>query len=408
MLKGILKDGMSLVMIQIAGYFLPLISLPYLTRVLGKEEFGRYSIIFACVTIIGVFSDFGYVTNGTKRVAIHINDKRYLSNLVKSATALRIVLCVFAFLLFLILSQRIIGNIDLTSWSAIILAILGNAIVTPWLFQGMNKISHYSIFVFLVRILSVLLVFVSVKSPDDLRWAIWLNFLPQIMSMIYLFWFLRQNDIEWGVSNNIQAIKFEFLDGLHYFAPNMYSILFTNLGIVALGVFQSSAIAGAYSANERLVKAVASLSGAINQAVYPMAAREMHRSKSEGIKFIRKISLYVIPIFAIFTLILILFGGNLIEIIFGEEYLETSSVMRYLPLYIVLACVNTFIGVIYMTTSGKHKEYGAAFFWGTLIAVLIYCLAPRYIGYHAPAVGLVVGELVILLVIMGFIWRRDV
>jgi len=121
----------------------------------------------------------------------------------------------------------------------------------------------------------------------------------------------------------------------------------------------------------------------------------MHESREDGEKLILRYAKISIPIFATMTLFLIFFGRSIVKLVFGEIYVSFSVVMLYLPLYILLSNLNTFIGLMYLTTTNRQKIYSNAFLSGLLFALFCYFFLVKFLSFNAIAIGLVGGEIVI-------------
>ncbi|CAM4085774.1 oligosaccharide flippase family protein [Deinococcus marmoris] len=405
----ILKNFLLLLGLQASGFILPLISFPYLARTLGIEVLGIFSLVQAISIIVTVIADYGYITTGTQRVSVHRDDYIYLGKLINASLSLRLLIaclasCIGIFYLIFALPS---GQVELLSLLSVLTMALLGSLNFPWFFQGIERMPQFTLILVASRVGSVILLFLLVSGPRSLSAALWINILPQLVGAIYCLYYFSKK-LMWRYEiPKFSIVKEEAQNGWHFFTPTFYSIFFTQMGLVALGLYQSQAVVGGYAVMDRLAKAVASINGAVNQAVYPQAALAMSRSHAEGVQVIKKYAAIFLPFFLLVCIALAIASPLIVKLLFGQVYVKFSDALSLLAIFIFASAINTFIGVIYMTTSGRQKEYSNAVLFGTCLAMLIYFLAPKLIGYYAPVLGLISGESAILIFIVYKLLKGD-
>lgn len=401
------KNIIALFLTKLAEFAIPIIIFPILARNLGVSHLGSYSIIQVIISFIFVFLDYGYSVNGVRLTAILKDNFVELGKFVQKALMLRGAIGLIAYALSLIVMYiffRTSFNLDVGIF--LFFAMLSMVINLGWLFQGLEIIKRYAFLLLIIRLISVIPVILLIKSPDDFILSLWLSNVANVSGGIYTLFVLKRQRVNILGSVRFAEVIEEFKSGWHFFVPSIYSIFLTGGGVLALGVYQPPATVGGYAAMERLVKAVLGVTGVINQVVYPRVASLAQTSHKTALGEIRRNFLFFMPIIFLITLSLIVFGPFISNVLYGEKYDKFTDVLRYLPFYILFASVNTFIGVIYMSIFNFQKIYSKIFMIGTIFAVLIYTSLPNVIGYHAPALGLVVSEAVITLLISLFIIKK--
>src|SRR5690606_28065130 len=98
--KRLISNTIMLYLLTFSSYFFGFISLPYQTRVLGPEYYGRVGFALAFMVFFKLFIDFGFLLSATEEVAKHHRDKQKLSEIV---TAVNILKCILSFISFIIL-----------------------------------------------------------------------------------------------------------------------------------------------------------------------------------------------------------------------------------------------------------------------------------------------------------------
>lgn len=398
-----LKNFIYLLGVKLADFLIPLLIFPWLAKILGPSQLGIYVVLQSIITIASVFGDYGYITFGTKKVATVFGDKNQLSNILSSIIAFRVTLSLFSGLISVIIINKIysIGSIDLNL--AVFLNILFNSLNLSFFFYGIDKVKNYSFVYTIGRFSMIPLIYLFVDRQEDLNTTLYINLLPLIIISIYsIFVIYGSFKIRFRPPRLSQLYK-EATDGWYYFLPNLYSIFFTTFGVIGLKVYLPNAEVGGYAAMERLVKAASGVCGVVNQVVYPRIAAEAGVSRESAVQQLKKYAKIFIPIIAFVSLSMMIFGREISSVLFGDQYDRFTMILKYMPIYILLAGINTFIGVIYMTIFGMQKEYSLSFLYGTIAAMFIYFVLPPYLEIHAPAFGLVLGELIIMISIALFI-----
>ncbi|GGM18540.1 teichoic acid transporter [Deinococcus aerophilus] len=402
------KNFLILSVLQISGFIFPLISLPYLAKTLGIQMLGVYSLFQSVTVITSVIADYGYITNGTQRISTIKGNSKKISIIINNALYLRLNIAIAASFcgaayLFSVIPK---GMQTLPNLLTVVVATVLSSLNLPWVFQGLEKMPQYSAILIAGRTFSLMLILALVSGPANLQTALWVSLLPQLIGAVFsIFYISKYLNWKFKVPRILDA-KLELIYGWNFFTPNFYSIFFTQVGLIALGMYQSQMVVGGYAVMDRIAKAVGSLNGAVNQAVYPQVAFAMSQSHSIGVAVLRKYALIFLPPALVLSLILAFYSPTIVSIFFGETYVPFSDALRYLSIFIFLSSVNTFIGVIYMNTSGRQREYSRATLVGTLVALVLYFSLPALIGYYAPVFGIILGESLIIVIILSSIFKK--
>ena len=158
----------SLVLLQGVNYLLPLISFPFLFRVLGVERWGLVTFGYSLMQYFVMFTDFGFNLSATKYISQHRSDPKAINDYLNSAMTGRFLLCLVSLLILLIL----IGGFDKFRTDALFYLlyfgiIIGNVMFPMWFFQGMENMKYITVFNIIAKSLSFIPFFIFIRKPED-------------------------------------------------------------------------------------------------------------------------------------------------------------------------------------------------------------------------------------------------
>ena len=166
----VFKNGIWLTILQIVNTIVPIITIPYITRMLGASEYGVFSIALNWILYFQVFVEFGFGLSGARKCALlNNNEQDGLNQLYNNILSSRMFLFVISFISLNIIAFT--SGFDLKIYiSMLILFIMiaGTTFQLTWLFQGKQDMKFITIVNVISRLISVILIFAFVKSENDL------------------------------------------------------------------------------------------------------------------------------------------------------------------------------------------------------------------------------------------------
>lgn len=396
----------SLALIQGANYLLPLLSIPYLLRMLGVEGFGVIAYATAIAQIFVVLVDFGFNLTATRSVSVSRNDPVRINQIISGVYCAKFgLLAVCAFVYGVILTLGDFQGPIAVYWACFLVPV-GNAIFPGWLFQGLEKMPLVSAASVTAKVTAVGAIFIFVHKPDDIVVAAVLQSAGGLFAGAIGLSMMRRAfpplSFRLPALREVTAL---ILDGRHVFASQLSAFLVNGSQMLILGAFHGSAAVGAYAVADKLVKAANSAQTPICGAIFPRASALFAESPQSGIRFVKRVGAVFAPMLACGCLVL-LFGAEwIIKLIVGHPVPEAALVLRIMAFIPLSVFLDNLIGTQILLNLGRSKEFMAAIVVSGVVGVGIALLFVPAYGAVASAVGYLIAQLTVLLM-MGYFFLR--
>ena len=260
----------ALAIVQAIGYFIPFITLPYLTRTLGPAEWGQVVWMQVILGYFSILTDWGFSWSGTRKVAAYKHDIDVLSEIFLASWIVQFVLSiisVFILILCVFLFSPFEQFKSYTLYGSII--IISSVLYPVWLLTGLELMREIALMQFVTKISAVPLIFMFVRKSGDGNLVIFIGALTGFFGGgLSLFWLWRRKLLRWKFPK-ISSVIEEFLDGGSIFISRIWIVLYTSLIPSILGVMVGVEAVGQFVLANRIRMAVQSLLSPVSQALFP-------------------------------------------------------------------------------------------------------------------------------------------
>lgn len=337
--------------LQIVKYLLPLITLPYLTRVLEPDGYAFYAYVVSFMTFAQVFIDFGFNLSGTKRIAkAHSVDEE--NQVVGAVTEARLVLCVLAgFAIMTIASFLPITKGNLHYVFLAFVAVCGKGLVPDFLFQGHEDMGPITTRLFVSKSMSTIFTFVFVHSMDDIMWIPVLDIVSNGVALACSFAAAKK---KFGTTIRLVSLHSALSElktsGLYCFS-NMAASVFTGFTTLLIGVVVTDTVQiGYWSLSMTAVTAVQALYSPIVNSLYP------HMVNTGDYRFVRNLSLLAVPVVLIGTVTFCCLSKLIMLLLGGESYLAGSWVLVWVSPLLFFSFFGMLFGWPVLGAVGKVAD----------------------------------------------------
>ena len=398
--KKISANFMYLSILQGMNLILPLITFPYLVRVLGIENFGLLMFAQAFIVYFTMIVDYGFNLSGIREVSSNRNNKSKLIKIFSSIMIARFILV----LLGLIFLTIIIFSFEKFSenWELYYLTfgiVIGTALFPTWFFQGMEKMKYITVLTVIAKLIFTLSIFLFVTTEKDFIYVPLINSLGFIfVGIISLFIIFKDFNIRIKFQK-WKRIKTQFIKGWHIFISKISINLYGATNTFILGIFTTDTIVGYYAIAEKVVRIITSLFAPFYQTIYPHVVNIIKKPKNEAAQFLKRVFKYSLGISTIVFLLSISLGEFSFLLVFGEEAKNSINIFYILsPLIIILPMAYLFFNVILLSFK-LDKYFSKLYIIGgitnlSMIFILFQFLEKKII---AVSLSLLITELLIML-----------
>lgn len=361
--KVLFKNFTSLSLLQISNYIFPLITLPYLVRVLGPEKYGLVNFVISFTSYWEILIGYGFNLSATKKASIFRGDHTMLSDLFSRVFFSRVFLFVFSILVFallIIFSPLFTENLELYLIS--MTGLIGTILFPSYLFQGIEKMHHILNINFITRSISVVAIFVFIKETSDFNILITIYSLTNILIGIIG---LRIAIVKYKVRlffPGIVSIVDLLAKSFNVFISSLTISTMNNSNAFILGLFAENKVVGYFAAADKIRLAFQS---ALLPFLTTMFARA-NKIANDSFKRFKQISakffLIIITVASLLTIILFTFSSSLVELLLGNSYTYSVTLLNLLSPLPLLFAVSNFIGVVILIPLGKEYDYSRIMF----------------------------------------------
>jgi PST family polysaccharide transporter len=285
----LVKNTAALLVVQMSTYAAPLLVLPYLSRVLTKEHFGLIAYATAFNWYFITLVEYGFNLTATRRVSIHCDNPKKLSQIFSSVMAAKALLTVLGFLIMLgvvLATPKLRPNLTLFCISY--LATLGDLLFPLWLFQGLQKMGNLLWRDLGSRSVALVMIFLFVRKDSDYMWAAGFQagstVLAGVVGLITVPFLTSARFVAPSISEVLLALR----EGWPVFLSMAAMTLSTSTNIIIVGLRSGPIGVAYYTAAFRLVIAARMLVAPVVTAIYPHMSHLAVNSREDTIRFLRK------------------------------------------------------------------------------------------------------------------------
>jgi polysaccharide transporter, PST family len=340
--RGLVQNVIALYGVQICTYALPLMTFPYLARVLGPSGWGSVVFAQAIGAVIAVFVEYGFDLSASRETSRHRNEPRLLSELISGVLGAKVLLaalCICGAVFSRRFTHHIAPSLALF-WSSTIWGVC-QGINMLWYFQGLERMRLASALEIGGKVVATLSIFVLVHNPAD-GWKVMAAqcvgcVVAHGVTVVLAY---REVGFVWPtLSSVLHALRL----GWSMFLFRAVQGLTGSLNGLVLGWVAPMAALGQYAGAERISRVFQQGLWPINQALYPNLTKQMRDNRHDAMKMVR-LSIFLLGgLGLLFGLVLFLGAPLLVHVVLGNAFHQSIPALRVFSLWIPLVALTTVI-----------------------------------------------------------------
>ncbi len=346
-----------------AKLIFPLVTLPYLCRVLTVDSYGVVTYVKSCMTYFQLFIDFGFILSAVKDIVDANEDNDKIGYITGQVIVARLCLSAASFVVLIIISLAIPllrVNFLYTLLSFIVVAM--SSFLLDFLYRGIEKMHLIATVFVSMKSISTLFTFVVVKDDSDLLLIPILDIISTLVAIVINI--IQLNKLQIKIRFENFKTSFDMIkNSWTYFISNMATTAFSVLNTVLIGIFITPKEVAFWGVSLQLISAVQNFYTPINNGIYPQMI------KAKSFAPIKKILMIFMPIVIAGCVFVFVLSEPIITIISGEQYAGAVPVFRALIPVLFFSFPGMLLGWPTLGAIGKVAETTRT----TVITAIVQC-----------------------------------
>src|SRR5579875_181587 len=405
----LVRNTLLLAAVQASHYVLVLVTMPYLTRVLGVEQFGLLGITSEIIANLMAFTDWGFGLSAIRDVARNSRDPVELRRILWDTMAAKALLVLVSLgVIFIIIA--FVGFGSSLPWLVLcgFVQIVGSACGVGWFLRGLEIMGPMAAAELIGRLAFIPLIFLFVHGPSDTMWAVAIGGVGGIISAGFAFYYANRATPLMPIACTWQGALRQLRGGWHIFMSIAASMLYSQINVVVLGAVAGPVQAGLLFGAQKLQRTSKSFIGPLAGALYPRVNNLLVEDPGRAILLMKRL-LFVqgTMSFAIFIVLFVL-APYLTVIFFGSDFAPAIPAVRILSGTVFLTGLNNVLGTQVMLACGMQRS-----FMYILVAAGLFNLAAigpfaHFMGATGASISILLTEVIITAAMGIVVWRAGI
>lgn len=377
----------------------PLLTFPYVSRVLGTENYGKVAFVNSIISYLALFAGLGISTYAVREGAQIRDDSKKVNNFVNEIFSINVcstIISLFALALIVIFSKTLqaYSRLIFLYSSAVVLTTLGS----DWVNTIFEDFRYITIRYIVIQILCLLPIFLLVRDRGDYYYYTVILVLSgyggNILNLVYIRRYVRRR---FTFKLNL---KKHFKPIVILFSSVVAVRIYLNSDVTMLGFIRGDVETGIYGAVSKIYTMAKELINAITIAMIPRIANLLNEKKREDVNSIsestvKSLLMLIMPM-AVGIFIL---SSDIIAIVNGAEYLQGSVALQILSLALPFAVLSCFYSNAVLIPNRKEKMYLIATFIAATANIVLNFFFIRNWGMNGAAITTVLAEIMVFIIV---------
>ncbi|MFV0982662.1 flippase [Latilactobacillus sakei] len=386
----IIKNYLYNVFYQVFVLLVPLVTMPYIARVLGPTGVGISSFTNSNTQYFILIGSIGVSLYGNRQIAYYRDNRRKTSQIFWEVFLMRIVTIIgalIAFFIFLGLTNEYKQAYLMQS-----ILIVAAAVDISWFFMGFENFKVTVLRNIIVKVISLICIFIFVKDKGDLNIYIGILALSQLIGNITLFPYLK-NYINMPNWRELRIWR-HFRPTLILFVPQIATQVYLILNKTMVGKMISVEAAGFYDNSDKIIKMVLAIVTATGTVMLPRVANTFAKGDHEQVKKYLYQSFDFVSAIAIPMMFgIAAIAPKFATIFFGKAFAPVGLLMMIESVVIPIIAWGSVLGVQYLLPTGRNREFTISVVLGAIVNIIVNIPFILWMGIPGAMIATVLSEL---------------
>ena len=385
----VLKNYLYNLSYQILTIILPIITVPYVTRIFTSEALGNYVFYNSIVSYFSLFAMLGIGVYGTKQIAAASD----VSSTFWNIYAIQLIASILA------ISVYVIAIFSIPQLGGVIPLIVGitlfaKMIDISWLFSGKEDFKKITMRNVVTRIIGVISIFTFVKSSDDLYLYVFLIVIFDFLGQ-FVMWMPAKKFIK-RPSFNTKIMKKNLHPIVLLFLPQVAISLYVVLDRTLLGLLGSYSDVGIYEQGQKLISILLKVVSSLGVVMLPRVANLLSERRDKEAQNMVKFS-FILYNLIIFPMIFGLIAVNevFVKLFLGKNFQDVKYVLYIVVINIMFVGWTNILGFQVLVVRNKNKEFMLSTTIPAFVSVVVNIAVIPFFGYIGASITSVVVEILV-------------
>ena len=391
----------------VSGAFIGILLLPYVTRVLGPENFGKVEYVFTIINYFILFSTLGIPMYGIREISKVRDDKKETAKVLLELFS---ILFVTTFISYLIIFGVIFQLEKFDNYKDLLIVFSSMVVLTnigaEWYFQGIENQLYITVRYLLVRFSALGLIYFFVIKPEDyIFYALFIVITTcgaNVINLFFLLKFISKQKVNWNELNIKKHIK----PILTIFVATISVNIYLQLDNLLIGSLSGDKYVGYYSVANKLIRFVISFIIILGAVMLPRLSYLFKNDKVKYNEYLKKSFNILLMMSMPFSVYFLVFSKNIISIMSGSDFENSVVTMQILSPLCFIVSMAYFMGFLILYPQNKEKIYTIATVISAVFSLLVNFYAIKTYQQNGAAVVAVISELFAICIMFYFIYKN--
>lgn len=396
--KSLKKNFCMNAILTMSQFIFPLITFPYVSRILLAEGTGKVSFATSIISYFAMFAQLGIPTYGIRACAQVRNDKKKLSKTAQEIFIINIIMSILAYIVFFIALCNVPRLKDEKTLLIIVSAtIFFNAIGMEWLYKALEQYTYITIRSVIFKFIALIAMFLLIHQQSDYiiygAISIFASSASNIFNFFNVHKYISLRPVgEYNFKQHLKAVSV-------FFALSCAATIYVNLDTVMLGFMKTNVDVGYYNAAVKIKTILVSIVTSLGTVLLPRASYYVeHGLKEDFYRITKKAINFVFLVATPLMLYFMFFAKEGIFFLSGNTYGGAIVPMQIIMPTLFFIGLTNIMGMQILVPLGKENIVLYSEIVGAVVDLAInYILIPKYASAGA-AIGTLVAEIAVWIV----------